>query len=238
MFYSRLMSHFSSRSASCKDSPLSFLGTPHKGLNATNWRSRLEPICQPALPNESLNDNLQIINTLRPTMRPFQNIDRQSIHLSRSLHIFFFHEGKPIELGGGKWEYTVEEQSASPNIQDVESAVMQKDHAISTSARVNARPDSRLSEKPIFSGNFPQDDYFISREHIFAEIERQMDSSNCVSLCGWGGVACVNPLTYKPTLLTIRCRDISGSYLIRLQVSTRPASKSCLLDIRRESNHV
>lgn len=36
-----------------------FLGTPHKGLSASNWRSRLEAICQVALPKVSINDNIQ-----------------------------------------------------------------------------------------------------------------------------------------------------------------------------------
>ena len=79
-----------------------FLGTPHKGLNATNWRSRLEAICQAALSNEVINKNLQLINTLKSNNETLQNIDRQFIQLSRSLHIFFFHKGKPTDLGGGR----------------------------------------------------------------------------------------------------------------------------------------
>ena len=91
-----------------------------------------------------------------------------SIHLSRTLHISFFNEGTPKELRGGKWEYIVEERSTSPTIQDVESVVIQKDHTTSTSARVIARPDLRLLEKPIFSEKFPQDDDSINREYVFA----------------------------------------------------------------------
>ena len=112
-------------------------------------------------------------------------------------------------MGGGKWEYIVEENSTSPTIQDV---IIEKDHTTSTSVKVSARPGSRPSEKPIVSGKFPHDDDFFSREHIFAETERQMDSSSCIFLCGCGGVGCVHPLTYGPTLLTIRSKDISDSY--------------------------
>ena len=105
-----------------------FLGTPHKGLSATTWRSRLEAICQAALPKDSINDNIHLIDTLRSKNETLQNIDRQFIQLSRSLHMFFFHEGKPTDLGGGRWEYIVDEESACPTIQDVERAVIQRDH--------------------------------------------------------------------------------------------------------------
>ena len=105
-----------------------FLGTPHKGLNTSNWRSRLQAICQAAIPKDLKNDNIQLINELRSNNETLQNIDRQFIQLSRSFHIFFFHEGKPTDLGGGRWDFIVDEESASPTIQDVERAVIQKDH--------------------------------------------------------------------------------------------------------------
>ena len=72
-----------------------FLGTPHKGLNASNWRSRLEAICQAALPKASINDNLQLINTLKSNNETLQNIERQFIQLSRSLRIFFSTKVNP-----------------------------------------------------------------------------------------------------------------------------------------------
>ena len=56
---------------------------------AISWRSRLEAICQAALPCESMNDNLQI-NTLKSNNQTVQHIDRQFIQLSRSLHMFPF----------------------------------------------------------------------------------------------------------------------------------------------------
>jgi len=244
-----------------------FLGTPHKGLNTTNWRSRLEAICQVALPDDLSSESSQLINILNSNNETLQNIDRQFIHLSPSLHMFFFHEGKPTHLGGERWEYIVDEESASPTIQDVERAVIQKDHMqickfenssepgfhlvteaihrytseaartigsrwglektdrlakreaeaeellrTSTPGRFSARPDLRLLEKPIFSVKFSRDDDFVNREHIFAEIERQMGSYYCVSLCGLGGVGYVKPLIYKLTLLTIGFQKIPNSH--------------------------
>lgn len=108
----------------------------------------------------------------------------------------------------------------------------------STSGRAGARPDSRLSEKPIFSVKFPRDNDFVNREHIFTEIERKMDMYYCVSLCGWGGVGCVNPLVYKLALLTIGYKEISDSHRIRLQISAKPAQEPCFMGVRSELYHL
>ena len=267
-----------------------FLATPHKGLNASNWRSRLEAICQVALPKVSLNDKVQLINTLKSNNETLQNIDRQFIQLSHSLHLYFFHEGTPTDLGGGRWEYIIDEESASPTIQDDERAVIQKDHIqmckfedsrvpgfdlltetirrytseaakiigprwdrekvnrlakrtaeaeellrTSTFGRAGAHPDSRLSEKPIFTVKFPRDHDFVNWEHIFTEIERQMDIYYCVSIFGWGGVGCVNSLVYKLTLLIFGYKEISDSHRICLQVSAKPPRESCFLGVCSKS---
>ena len=262
-----------------------FLGTPHKGLNASNWRSRLEAICQAALPKASIDDNLQLINTLKSNNETLQNIERQFIQLSRSLRIFFFHEGKPTDLGGGRWEFIVDEESASPNIQDVERAVIQKDHmqickfedsgdpgfhlvteAIqryaseatetirprwdlekanrlakrraeaeellrsSTCGRAGARPDSRLSEKPIFSVKSPgqftaqapkakaiftvpftRDRKFVERESTFQQLDAAFELNQRVSLVGLAGAG-YDLLVNRRYMLTRKPQEIADSH--------------------------
>ncbi|KAK3167331.1 hypothetical protein OEA41_010458 [Lepraria neglecta] len=104
-----------------------FLGTPHKGMDTMRWRSRLEAVCQVAIPNDVVDHSSYLVDALKSNNQTLQNIDRQFIQLSSHFHLYFFHEGKPTDIGNKK-EYIVDEGSASPNIQDVERAVIQQDH--------------------------------------------------------------------------------------------------------------
>ena len=105
-----------------------FLGTPHKGSNVAEWGSRLEWICGAILPKKMIDTQPQLVNALKSNSETLQNIDRDFIQLISRFHAFFFHEGKPTDLKG-TLRYIVNEESASPNIQDVERACIQKDHS-------------------------------------------------------------------------------------------------------------
>lgn len=105
-----------------------FLGTPHKGSDVAQWGSRLEWICGAILPSRLVDTQPQLIDALKTNNETLQNIDRQFSHLISRLHIYFFHEGKPTNLKG-TLQYIVDEESASPNIQDVERASIQQDHS-------------------------------------------------------------------------------------------------------------
>lgn len=70
----------------------------------------------------------QLINALKANSETLQNIDRQLIQLASRFHIYFFHEGKPTDLKG-TLRYFENEESAAPNIQDVERACIQQDHS-------------------------------------------------------------------------------------------------------------
>lgn len=104
-----------------------FLGTPHKGSDLAEWGSRLEWICGAILPKKMIDTQPQLVNALKSNSETLQNIDRDFIQLTSRLHIFFFHEGKPTDLKG-TLRYVVSEESASPNIHDVERACIQQDH--------------------------------------------------------------------------------------------------------------
>jgi len=105
-----------------------FLGVPHRGSDVAAWGSRLEWICNVMLPKKLVDSSPQLIDALKTNNETLQNIDRQFIQLSSRFHIYFFHEGKPTNLKG-TLHYIVDEESASPNIQDVERAVIQADHS-------------------------------------------------------------------------------------------------------------
>ncbi|KAL6720965.1 hypothetical protein ACLMJK_000065 [Lecanora helva] len=105
-----------------------FLGTPHKGSDLAKWGSRLEAICHAVMPKKAVDSNDALVNALKSNNETLQNIDRQFIQLTNRFHIFFFHEGKPTDLKGTV-TFIVDEDSASPTIQDVERAVIQADHS-------------------------------------------------------------------------------------------------------------
>ena len=105
-----------------------FFGTPHRGSDITEWGSRLEWICGAILPTRVVDSQPQLVNALKANSETLQNIDRQFIQLASRFHIYFFHEGKPTRLKG-TLRYIVNEESAAPNIQDVERACIQQDHS-------------------------------------------------------------------------------------------------------------
>ena len=99
-----------------------FFGTPHKGSETAEWSSFLEAVCN------VVDSQPQLTNVLKTNNETLQNIDRQFIHLTSRYRIFFFHEAKPTKLKG-VLRFIVDEESASPNIQDVERASIQEDHS-------------------------------------------------------------------------------------------------------------
>ena len=104
-----------------------FLGTPHMGVDVSQWGSQLENICGATLPNTSVGNQPYLINVLKTNNETLQNIDRQFAQLIHRFRIFYFHEGKPTNIEGVD-RYVVNEESASPNTPDVERAVIQQTH--------------------------------------------------------------------------------------------------------------
>lgn len=123
-----------------------FLGTPHKGADVAKWGSRLEWICSAVMPQNSTAP--QLVEALKTNNETLQNIDRQFIQIMNKYHIYFFHEAKPTHLKGSNtsrfvsaWSFwrlilktltsvqIVDEESASPTVQDVERAGIQADHS-------------------------------------------------------------------------------------------------------------
>ena len=116
------------RSISVSTFGILFLGTPHLGSNLAKWGSMLEWICGAVLPSKVIDTEPQLVEALTKNNETLQNIDRQFLQLAGRLHIFFFHEGKKTNLKG-TLQFVVDEESAAPNIQDVERSVIQQDHS-------------------------------------------------------------------------------------------------------------
>lgn len=107
-----------------------FLGTPHHGSDVAQWGSRLEWICGAVLPSGFVDSQPQLVDALKKNNETLQNIDRAFIQLMSRFHIFFFHEGKPTRLPKRMgMHFIVDEDSASPNVQDVERASIPADHS-------------------------------------------------------------------------------------------------------------
>ena len=107
------------------------------------WGSRLERICEAVTSGHTRRD---LIDALRTNNETLQNIDRQFMQILNRFHIYFFHEGKPTKVAGTmqfvcllavselhRYILTltqiVDEESASPNVPDVERAGIQADHS-------------------------------------------------------------------------------------------------------------
>ena len=104
-----------------------FLGTPHLGSYMAEWSLQLEWICSAILPKKLIDSQPQLIQALKSNSETLMNIDRQFIQLICRFRIYFFHEGKPTNLRG-TLKHIVDENSASPNVPDVERASIQEDH--------------------------------------------------------------------------------------------------------------
>ncbi len=76
------------------------MGTPHRGSELGNWGSYLEWLANSVLPKKMMDTQPQLVNALRTNSEVLMNIDRQFMQLVDEFRIFFFHEGKPTDLGG------------------------------------------------------------------------------------------------------------------------------------------
>jgi len=105
-----------------------FLATPHMGADLAAWCPQLRRIWGTTIPGLVFVDRSQVVGAFENKCEILQNIDRQFIQLTHRYHVYFFHEGKPIEISGVRF-YVVDEESAAPVIQDVERACIQQGHA-------------------------------------------------------------------------------------------------------------
>ncbi|KAL8929515.1 MAG: hypothetical protein Q9208_001184 [Pyrenodesmia sp. 3 TL-2023] len=104
-----------------------FLGTPHMGSDVAKWRSWLDTIYNARHLTPSVKDEPYLMNALKTGSETLQSIERDFVQLATRFHIYYFHEGKPTNLGETSL-YMVDELSASPVISDVERATIQQDH--------------------------------------------------------------------------------------------------------------
>lgn len=79
------------------------------------------------------------------------------IQLTSRFRIYFFHEGKPTNLKG-TLQFIVDEESASPSIQDVERASIQQDHLHMCKFENESAPSFHLVAEAVqrFAGQAPE----------------------------------------------------------------------------------
>ncbi|RMZ86858.1 hypothetical protein DV736_g5913, partial [Chaetothyriales sp. CBS 134916] len=105
-----------------------FLGTPHTGSDLAKWGSMLERISSAMLPKKFFDSSPQLVNALKTQNETLQNINRLFTEIHERFHIYFFHEGKPMDLKGSR-EFVVDETSAAPEVPGVERMVIERDHS-------------------------------------------------------------------------------------------------------------
>lgn len=105
-----------------------FLGTPHNGSDLAKWGSLLERISSAVLPKKFFDTSPQLIQALKTNNETLQNINRLFIEIHNRYHLYFFHEGKPMDLKGTR-DFVVDEDSAAPLMEGTERMVIEKDHS-------------------------------------------------------------------------------------------------------------
>ena len=110
-----------------------FLGSPHYG-NLVDWTPQLAMMIGAATPLHKYPIHQeQILNRLQKNCTGIQNINQQFAQIISRYRTYFFHEEKPTNLQGmsylpGGMQFIVNQECASPNVQDVERAGIYQDH--------------------------------------------------------------------------------------------------------------
>ncbi|KAK2873829.1 hypothetical protein FQN49_002033 [Arthroderma sp. PD_2] len=104
-----------------------FLGTPHNGSNIARVASTLQSIINTVIPKKLLSTSPQLIQVLQSDNEHLQVINREFVQIMDRFHIYFFHESKPMDLGGTR-SFIVEESSAAPVMDGVERMGIEADH--------------------------------------------------------------------------------------------------------------
>ena len=168
-----------------------FLGTPHGGSDIPEWDTRLESICKATLPAGSTSSQPQLGSAFKTSSETIQNIDRSFIQLASRFRIYFFHEGKPTSLKGD-YRYIVNEESAAPNIQDVERACIQQDHSHMCKFENDSAPGFHIVTEAISRYASRASETIVSRWNIDKAQQRKRKEAQVEELLPKSSVAITN----------------------------------------------
>ncbi|RMD42293.1 hypothetical protein DV735_g2857, partial [Chaetothyriales sp. CBS 134920] len=105
-----------------------FLGTPHTGSDLAKWGLLLERISSAMMPKKLFDSSSQLVKALKTQNETLQNINRLFTEIHGRFRIYFFHEGKPMDLMGTR-AFVVDETSAAPEMEGVERMVIERDYS-------------------------------------------------------------------------------------------------------------
>ncbi|KAJ9653414.1 hypothetical protein H2198_007412 [Neophaeococcomyces mojaviensis] len=131
LIYSRSIDHPSTehlRSIYVSTYGILFMGTPHNGSDLAKWGTLLQSIASAALPRKFFDSSSHLVEALKTNNETLQNINRYFNEIMPRLKIYFFYEGRPMDLKGTR-QFVVDEASAAPNFQGVERMGIERDHS-------------------------------------------------------------------------------------------------------------
>ena len=131
LIYSRSIDHPNSehlRSIFVSTYGILFMGTPHLGSDLAKWGTLLQHIASAALPKKFFDSSSHLVEALKTNNETLQNINRGFNEILPRLRVYFFYEGKPMDLKGTR-QFVVDEDSAAPNYPGVERMGIERDHS-------------------------------------------------------------------------------------------------------------
>ncbi|KAK5074664.1 hypothetical protein LTR64_000868 [Lithohypha guttulata] len=131
LIYSRSIDHPNSehlRSIFVSTYGILFMGTPHLGSDLAKWGTLLQSIASATLPRKFFDSSSHLVEALKSNNETLQNINRHFTDIQPQLKIYFFYEGRPMDLKGTR-QFVVDEDSAAPNFPGVERMGIERDHS-------------------------------------------------------------------------------------------------------------
>ena len=149
-----------------------FLGTPHTGSSTAERGWHLERICNAVFPKKFIDSQPQLMDALKRNSETLQDINYRFLPLMSRFRIYSFHEGKPTNMQG-TLQYIVDEESASPMVQDVERASIDTDHSHMCKFEDDSAPGFDLVAEGIqrYAGDAPSmiaERWEMEKEHMRA----------------------------------------------------------------------
>jgi hypothetical protein len=105
-----------------------FLGTPHVGSSLAKMGLILQAMCDTLIPKTLFHTESQLVRTLKSNNETLLNINLHFLDVYQNFEIDFVHENMKTIIGGFK-DYVVDQESASPQLPDVQYYGIEANHS-------------------------------------------------------------------------------------------------------------